>query len=236
MNLASIMAQEADLPADQDTAGPWFDIGFAIDILPDMLMAFLQVTLVVTVLGTLIAAVLGLVIAILIMVLPAPLAWIVRWVANFIRMTPIVVQLIFLFWIFLWMDPMTIGIIVFGVHYATYMSEVYRAGIESVPKGQWEATTALSMSTARVWRKVVIPQALRSTVPSLGNYAISMFKDTPFLFVISVAEMVTVAQTIGSQTFRYTEAITLAGLIFLAASYPTALLVNRLEKRLAYAH
>lgn len=236
MNNGQLLAQEADLPADQDTAGPWFDFAFAFDILPDMLMAFLQVTLLVTVLGTIIAALLGLVIAIMILVLPKPLAWLVRWAANFIRMTPIVVQLIFLFWTFLWMDPMTIGIIVFGVHYATYMSEVYRAGIESVPKGQWEATTALSMSAVRTWRKVVIPQALRSTVPSLGNYAISMFKDTPFLFVISVAEMVTVAQTIGSQTFRYNEAITLAGLIFLAASYPTAVLVNRLEKRLAYAH
>lgn len=231
-----ILAQEAELPTEQDTTGPWFDIGFAFEILPEMLMAFLQVTLLVTVVGTLVAAVLGLVIAILLMVLPRPLAWLVRWVANFIRMTPIVVQLIFLFWTFLWMDPMTIGIIVFGVHYATYMSEVYRAGIESVPKGQWEATTALSMSAIRTWRRVVIPQALRSTIPSLGNYAISMFKDTPFLFVISVAEMVTVAQTIGSQTFRYNEAITLAGLIFLAASYPTAVLINRLEKRLAYSH
>lgn len=232
----ALSAQEVDEPTIIDDSGPIFDWGFALDILPDMLMAFLQVTLVVTLVGTLIAAVLGLVIAILIMILPGPLAWIVRWVANFIRMTPIVVQLIFLFWTFLWMDPMTIGIIVFGVHYATYMSEVYRAGIESVPKGQWEATTALSMSAMRTWRRVIIPQALRSTVPSLGNYAISMFKDTPFLFVISVAEMVTVAQTIGAQTFRYNEPITIAGLIFLAASYPTAVLINRLEKRLAYAH
>lgn len=236
MVFGQILAQEVDDPTQVDETGPFFSWEFAWDIFPDILTAFLQVTLLVTVLGTLIAAVLGLIIAILIMVLPRPLAWIVRWIANFIRMTPIVVQLIFLFWTFLWMDPLTIGIIVFGVHYATYMSEVYRAGIESVPKGQWEATTALSMSAARTWRKVVIPQALRSTVPSLGNYAISMFKDTPFLFAISVAEMVSVAQTIGAQTFRYNEAIIIAGLIFLAASYPTAILINRLEKRLAYAH
>lgn len=236
MSIGQVLAQEAEDPALVDETGPFFNWEFAWDIFPDILMAFLQVTLLVTVVGTLIAALLGLIIAILIMVLPRPLAWIVRWVANFIRMTPVVVQLLFLFWSFLWMDPMTIGIIVFGVHYATYMSEVYRAGIESVPKGQWEATTALSMAAARTWRKVIIPQALRSTVPSLGNYAISMFKDTPFLFVISVAEMVTVAQTIGAQTFRYNEAIIIAGLIFLAASYPTAVLINRLEKRLAYAH
>ncbi|GAA1455404.1 ectoine/hydroxyectoine ABC transporter permease subunit EhuD [Nesterenkonia lacusekhoensis] len=238
--MSRILAAEVDDPTmvdDEEVQGsPFWDWEFALEAFPQMFMAFLEVTLLVTVVGTLIAAVLGLIIAILIMVLPKPLAWIVRWATNFIRMTPIVVQLIFMFWAFLWMDALTIGIIVFGVHYATYMSEVYRAGIESVPKGQWEATTALSMSAARTWRKVVIPQALRSTVPSLGNYAISMFKDTPFLLVIGVAEMVTVAGQIGAPTFRYTEVYTIAGVLFLAASYPTAVLVNRLEKRLAYAH
>ncbi|NLS09223.1 ectoine/hydroxyectoine ABC transporter permease subunit EhuD [Nesterenkonia sp. MY13] len=232
-----LLAGEIDAPSEEPPGATFWDWEFAWEILPDMLMAFLQVTLLVTVMGTIIAAVLGLIIAILIMVLPKPLAWIVRWTANFIRMTPIVVQLLLLFWAFLWMDAITIGVIVFGVHYATYMSEVYRAGIESVPKGQWEATTALSMSAVRTWRKVVIPQALRSTIPSLGNYAISMFKDTPFLYAIGAAEMVTLAVSdIGGNTFRYNEPVTIAGLIFLAASYPTALLVNRLEKRLAYAH
>ncbi|MCT1606719.1 amino acid ABC transporter permease [Nesterenkonia massiliensis] len=240
MTRVTISAAEIEDPTlvdeDQVRQSPFWDWEFALDALPDMLLAFLQVTLVVTVVGTLIAAVLGLIIAVLLRVLPAPLAWVLKWAANFIRMTPIVVQLIFVFWTFMWLDSLTIGIVVFGVHYATYMSEVYRAGIESVPKGQWEAATALSMPPVRVWRKVVIPQALRSTVPSLGNYAISMFKDTPFLIVISVAEMVTVAGQIGAPTFRYTEVYVIAGLIFLAASYPTAVLINRLEKRLAYAH
>ncbi|HEY4535282.1 MAG TPA: amino acid ABC transporter permease [Enteractinococcus sp.] len=201
-----------------------------------MLRSFFQVTLLVTVVGTLIAAVLGLVIAILIRILPKPLSWLVTWTANFIRMTPIVVQLLIVFYGFVWMEPMTIALVVYGVHYSTYMSEVYRAGIDSVPIGQWEATTALSLPASRTWRRVIIPQALRSTVPSLGNYAISMFKDTPFLIAISVMEMVTTALEIGGFTYRYIETITIAGVIFLVASYGTAVLVNRLEKRLAYAH
>jgi polar amino acid transport system permease protein len=82
----------------------------------------------------------------------------------------------------------------------------------------------------------VIPQALRATVPALGNYAISMFKDTPFLLVIGVVEMVNAAQIFGGNNFRYMEAITLAGIIFLLASYPTSVLIRRLEKRLAYAN
>ncbi|OAV59579.1 ectoine/hydroxyectoine ABC transporter permease subunit EhuD [Enteractinococcus helveticum] len=201
-----------------------------------MLRSFFQVTLLVTVVATLIAAALGLVIAILIRVLPKPLSWLVTWIANFIRMTPIVVQLLVVFYGFVWMEPMTIALLVYGVHYSTYMSEVYRAGIDSVPTGQWEATTALSLPVGRTWRRIIIPQALRSTIPSLGNYAISMFKDTPFLIAISVMEMVTTALEIGGFTYRYIETITIAGVIFLVASYGTAVLVNRLEKRLAYAH
>lgn len=235
MTLSFIAVETLDTPQVEDTTSFWrWD--FALDVLPIMLWSFLRVTLLVTVVGTLIAAVLGLVIAIFIRVLPRPLAWVVTWAANFIRMTPIVVQLLVVFYGFVWMEPMTIALLVYGIHYSTYMSEVYRAGIDSVATGQWEATTALSLPAGRTWRRVIIPQALRSTVPSLGNYAISMFKDTPFLIAISVMEMVTTALEIGGFTYRYIETITIAGLIFLLASYVTAVLVNQLEKRLAYTH
>src|SRR5699024_6084501 len=106
-------------------------------------------------------------------------------------------------------------------------------GIDSVPKGQWEAATALSLPQMRTWRAVIVPQAIRSTLPALGNYAISMFKETPFFVVIYIPEMVRIAQTYGGDTFRYTESITLAGLIFLVSSYPTSVLIRRLEKKLA---
>lgn len=230
-----IFAQNVGDPVVDDESSFWrWD--FALEVLPDMLYSFLTVTLLVTAVGTAIAAVLGLIIALLERSLPKPLSAVVRWVANFIRMTPIVVQLLLLYYGFTSMSPLVIGLIVYGIHYSTYMSEVYRAGIDSVPPGQWEATKALSMSPQRTWTRVVIPQALRSTIPALGNYAISMFKDTPFLVAISVMEMVNQAMTIGSSTYRYNEVITIAGIIFLAASYPTALLVNYLEKRLAYAN
>jgi len=233
--LVAGLATSVDAPDIEDRTSFWrWD--FAWEVLPTMLSSFFRVTLLVTVVGTLIAAVLGLIIAIMIRLLPRPLSLLVTWIANFIRMTPIVVQLLILFYGFVWMEPMTIALIVYGVHYSTYMSEVYRAGIDSVPRGQWEASTALSMSPGRTWRRVVIPQALRSTVPSLGNYAISMFKDTPFLIAISVMEMVTTALEIGGFTYRYIETITIAGVIFLVASYFTAVLVNRLEKKLAYAY
>lgn len=208
----------------------------AWEVLPVLLAGFLQVTLVVTVVSTIIAAVLGLLIAIVRRSAPRPVGRVLGFVVDFIRMTPIVVQLLFAYYAFLSVEPIIIGILVFGIHYSTYMAEVYRAGIDSVPESQWEATTALSMSRYRIWTAVVMPQAIRATVPALGNYAISMFKDTPFLLTIGVVEMVQAGLIFGGNNFKYLEAITIAGVIFLLASYPTSLLIGRLEKRLAFSN
>lgn len=202
--------------------------------LPDMLMAFVKVTLVVTIVGSAIAIVLGLVIALVRRSAPKPISRIVTFLMNFIRMTPLVVQLLFMYYALTSWSPLMVGIAVFGVHYATFMAEVYRAGIDSVPRGQWEATTALSMSPGRTWVSVIIPQAVRATVPALGNYVISMFKETPFLVAVSVIDMVGAARAYGADHFRFTEVFIVAGVLFLIASYPTSLLINRLEKRLAY--
>jgi len=215
---------------------PLWDWDAAWEVLPLLLEAFVTVTLYVTVVSSVIAAVLGLVLAIARRSSPRPISALIGLVSNVIRMTPIVVQLLFAYYIFLDAEPLLIGVIIFGIHYATYMSEVYRAGIDAVPTGQWEAATALSMSRRRTWGAVIVPQALRATVPALGNYVISMFKDTPFLIAITVTEVVRAAQTYGGNHFTYIEAITLTGLIFLLSSYPTSLLIGRLEKRLAYTN
>ncbi|WP_104135069.1 MULTISPECIES: ectoine/hydroxyectoine ABC transporter permease subunit EhuD [unclassified Cryobacterium] len=205
----------------------------AFQAVPVLLEGF-QITLLATALGMVVAAILGLAIAISRRSQFRIIRWPVGAMNEFIRQTPLVVQLVFAYYLFTSISPLQIGITVIGIHYATYMSEVYRAGIDGVAPGQWEATRALSMGPVRTWRAVILPQAIRSTLPALGNYAVSMFKETPFLFAISVVEMVTAAQQFGAQHFQYIEAITLAGLIFLIASYPTSLLIRKLETRLAY--
>ncbi|AHD19194.1 ectoine/hydroxyectoine ABC transporter permease subunit EhuD [Rhodococcus pyridinivorans] len=205
----------------------------AADALPVLLEGF-RITLLATVLGFVVAAVLGLVVAVARRSLPKVLATALSAVVQFIRLTPLVVQLLFVYYLLPQFSALQIGIAVLGIHYSTYMAEVYRAGIDAVPKGQWEACRALSLSPMRTWRAVILPQAVRRVVPALGNYAVSLFKDTPFLFTISVVEMVTAAQQFGARNFQYLEPLTLAGLIFLIASYPTSLLVRRLERRLAY--
>ena len=216
-----------------------WDWDYAVDIFPDLLEAFLRYTLVITVLGSVLAAVVGLLFAVIRYLRIPVLAPVTTAFLEFVRSTPIPVQLFFLFYVLpdygITADAEVIGVLCIGTHYACYYAEVYRAGIEAVPKGQWEACTALSIPQRYVWQHVVLPQALRNVLPSLGNYVISMFKETPFLVLVSVPELVFEAYDAGSRSFRFVEPITIAGLIFLAASYPAAVAMRRLEKRLGHA-
>ena len=210
---------------------------YAWEVLPDLLVAFFKYTLGITLAAGLLAVVLGLVLA---LGRRSDNPWVSRptfWLIEFIRSTPIPIQLFFVYFglpsFGIRLSALVTCVLVLGVHYACYMAEVYRAGIDAVPKGQWEACTALSLSPQRTWRAVVLPQVIRRILPSAGNQIIALFKETPFLIVVGVGEMVFVAQQFGSSTFRFTEPLTIAGLIFLLASYPTSVLTRRLEARLA---
>ncbi|MGH3344954.1 MAG: ectoine/hydroxyectoine ABC transporter permease subunit EhuD [Carbonactinosporaceae bacterium] len=210
---------------------------FALSTIPALLRGFV-VTLEATVMGSIMAMVLGLAFALLrrssLAVVRLPTGWFI----EFVRSTPLLVQLYFVFYVLpqfgITLSGLVTGVLVLGIHYATYTAEVYRAGIDGVPPGQWEAATALSLPAGRKWRDIILPQAIRNVLPALGNYVISMFKETPYLALITVPEMVEVAREIGNDTFQYVEPFTIAGLIFLAASYPAAVLMRRLEIRLGH--
>ncbi len=215
-----------------------WDMGFALEIFRPIFRAFLQYTLVATVLGSALALVLGLVFAIIRRVRVPLLSQLTTAFIEFVRSTPIPIQLFFMYYalpvipvVGISLSAMTAGVLTLGVHYACYYAEVYRAGIESVPKGQWEACTALSIPPRRQWQSVVLPQAIRNVLPSLGNYVISMFKETPLLLAIGVLDLVGAAQEAGSEVYRYVEPLTLAGIFFLLLSYPSSILVRRLERR-----
>jgi polar amino acid transport system permease protein len=217
----------------------FWDWDYARESFPAILEAFFTYTLGITAASAVLAMVLGLVFVLLRRSRLKVVSWPAWFVVEFIRSTPIPIQLFFVYFglsiaVGLRLSALTVGILVLGVHYACYMSEVYRAGIDAIPKGQWEACTALSLSPTRTWRRVVLPQVARRVLPSIGNQIIALFKETPFLIVIGVGEMVTVARDIGNTNFRFTEPIIIAGLIFLAASYPTAVLMRKLEIRLGH--
>ncbi|HAJ88526.1 MAG TPA: ectoine/hydroxyectoine ABC transporter permease subunit EhuD, partial [Pseudomonas sp.] len=199
----------------------FFDWEFAREILPRLLDASLT-TIGIALAGFAIAVVLGLFLAIGRRSRHRWLSWPVTGLIEFIRSTPLLIQVYFLFYVFpnygLNLSAMQAGIIGIALHYACYTAEVYRAGLDAVPRSQWEAVTALNMKPWTAYRDVILPQALRPVLPALGNYLISILKDTPVLSAITVVEIMQRAKNIGSESFRYLEPITMVGVFFLILS------------------
>lgn len=214
-----------------------WDWSYALGIIPDLLQG-LVVTVQITLIGTSIALVLGLLLAVVRYSTVPGVRQFFGFVLQFIRGTPLLVQAYFAFYVLplygVKFSPLVTGIIVIGVNYSAYTAEVYRAGIQSVPRGQWEAATALSLPLRQRWQYVILPQAIRDVIPALGNYLVQMFKDSAILSAITVFELLGHATAIGSSSYRYLEPLTLAGLLFMVVSYPAAKLIRRLELRLAH--
>lgn len=165
--------------------------------------------------------------------------FVVTWIMEFIRSTPPLVQLFFLYYalpmvpvVGIALHPLAAATLGLGIHFSTYIGEIYRSGIESVEKGQWEAAKALNLSTSKKWTKIVLPQAIPPTIPMLGNYLIIMFKEVPLASTIGVLGILSLANSYGAQYWSYLEPLTIVALIFLALSYPSAILIRKLERRM----
>ena len=188
-----------------------------------------------TFVGAFLAYVLGLFVAILKMSRLASVRVVTYWTSEFIRRTPLLVQLYFLFYVLpdmgIFLSPFMAGVIGLGLHFSTYTSEVFRAGIENVPKGQWDAARALNYSPVQTWKDVILPQAIPPMIPPLANYLIVMFKETPLLAAITVVELFNAANIYSNSHYKYLEPMTLVGLFFLLVSVPSAIAAIRLERR-----
>jgi polar amino acid transport system permease protein len=213
-----------------------WDWSFTWEILPRLAKAAV-VTLEATVVGYLLALVIGLVFALLRRSQRRLIAVTIREIVEFIRSTPLLVQIYFAYFVLpefgIRLSAWVAGLLALGLHYGCYTSEVYRAGLDGVPRGQWEASIALNLSIYRTYRDIILPQAIPPIVPVLGNYLIGIFKETPLLSVIAIIELLAEAKIIGSETFRYLEPITLVGVFFLVMSLCTSGLIQLLERRLA---
>lgn len=211
-----------------------FDWGYAFSQVPKLLEG-LRITVEATLLGSVLAMALGLVFALLRRSRFRVVSRGTKAFVEFVRSTPLLVQLFFLYYTLpnygFKTSAFITGVIGLGVHFATYTSEVYRAGIEGVPTGQWEAATALSLPYHRVWTSVILPQAIPRVLPALGNYVISMFKEVPLLSAITVVGLLGEAKELGSHSFKYLELYTFVGILFLVVSLPASFLVRRLERR-----
>ncbi len=211
------------------------NLAFAISILP-ILMRGLIVTIQATVLGFAIALVLGLVWAAL---KAAPLkiiSWPATVLTEFFRDTPLLIQLFFLYYVLpeygLTLPAFMTGALALGIQYSAYTAEVYRAGIEAVAKGQHEASRALNLKGSRTFTHIVLPQAIPRIIPAMGNYLVSIMKDVPVLSVVTVLEMLSVAQIIGDRTFNYLIPLSMVGGIYLIMTLVAAAGVRWLDQAL----
>ncbi|UYM03784.1 ectoine/hydroxyectoine ABC transporter permease subunit EhuD [Solicola gregarius] len=215
-----------------------WDNGYAADIFPELLDAF-WLTIRLTLVGMAIALVLGLIVAVVRYPRIPVLSRLFDFYVLFIRGTPLLVQIFAVYFILpdygITLSGFVTGVLVLGINYSAYTAEVYRAGIEALPKGQWEAATALNLPRGRTWTKIVLPQSIAPTIPVLGNYLIQMFKDTALLYAIGSPEVMTVARQIGQTNGEFLEPLTIAGIMYLVISYISSLGIKRLERHYALA-
>ncbi len=210
-------------------------LSFALSILP-ILGIGLIVTLEAAAAGFAIALVLGLVFALLRRSRFAVISWPTAFVIEFLRDTPLLVQLFFLYYVLpiygIVLPAFLTGALALGLQYSAYTSEVYRGGLDAVSLGQWEAATALNLSRGRTYWDIIIPQAIPRIIPAMGNYLVSMLKETPVLSVVTVVDMLNLANLIGDRTFEYLVPLSLVGLIFLILTLVCSAAIHWLEKAL----
>ncbi|HEX9017496.1 MAG TPA: ectoine/hydroxyectoine ABC transporter permease subunit EhuD [Chloroflexota bacterium] len=202
--------------------------------LPDLLRAT-TITLSLTFIAFAIALVLGLVLA-LGRISTSPIFRIpTTVVVEVIRGTPLVFQLFWVYYVMpFWgvrLEPFPAAVIALSLNYSCYMSEVYRAGIQSIDRGQIEAALSLGMRYRLLMRRIVLPQAIPVVIPPLGNYLISMFKDTSLASIVTLREIMFQGEILAASTFKHVPIFIIAGVIYLLLSYPASLAVQRLERQ-----
>ena len=201
-----------------------------------LLWAGLVFTIPLTLLSFALGLTLGLVTAVGRLFGPRPVVLLVRFYVWIFRGTPLLVQLFVIFYglpsVGVVLDAFTAGLIGFTLNVGAYTSEILRAAIASVPKGQWEASYSISMSWSQAMRRTIVPQAARVAVPPLSNSFIALAKDTSLAAAITVPELFQAAQRIVATTYEPLILYIEAALIYLAMSTVLSALQERLEKRL----
>ncbi len=215
-------------------------------LIPSLLQGF-GVVIQATIFGFLLATVLGMAIAIGRLSQIKVINGFLVFLLELIRGTPLLVQLVYIYYVVplllnlaasvlgfktdVQISSLTAGILGLGINYGCYMSEVIRASILAVDYGQTEAALALGLEKYQALFRIIMPQALRSIIPSLGNYLVMMVKDTSLLAYVAVNELLLRTQTFASQTFLTIESYTFLALAYLIISIPLSHLVKLIEKK-----
>lgn len=212
-----------------------FSLTEMISFLPPLLQGA-WITITVSLMAYALALVLGLVFGIARMSRFWPINIVATVYVQFIRGTPLLLQLFFIYYVLPYggiiLSPFASGVSGLTINYSAYMAEVFRSGVQAIPRGQWEAGLSLGMSRRLLMRRIILPQAIRIVIPAIGNFFVSIFKDSALVSVITMRDLMFSGQLLASATFKHFEIFALVGLIYFIISYPTAKLVDYIEGRL----
>lgn len=208
-----------------------------IEAFPYMLQG-LKITLFITLSSLVFGFIIGLIMALFKLSNSKILFWISKIFVDAIRGTPILVQLFFIYFgltslPFIKMEPITAGIITISINAGAYISEIIRAGIQSIDKGQTEAARSLGLTSSQTMRYVILPQAFRRMLPTFANQAIISLKDTSLLSVIGIAELTQRTEVAIAQSYEVFTLWFAAGVMYFVLIYLLTLLSNYLERRFA---
>lgn len=192
-------------------------------------------TIVLSLGGMFFGLLLGFVLALAHLYAMSPVRWLVRIYVSFFRGTPLLVQLFMIYYglpqLGIQLEPLPAALIGFSLNMAAYVSEILRAAIASIDRGQWEAAASIGMSRVQTLYRTILPQAARTALPPLGNSFISLVKDTALAATIQVPELFRQAQLITARTFEIFTMYLAAALIYWVLASSLAYLQGRLEAR-----
>jgi polar amino acid transport system permease protein len=210
----------------------YFSLNDMIGFLPSLLQGAV-ITITVSLLAFSLAMVSGLAIGIARISRLAPLRGVAACYIQFIRGTPLLLQLFFIYYVLPYvgivLTPFVSGAIGLTMNYAAYMAEVFRSGIQAIPKGQWEAGSSVGMSRSLLMRRIILPQAMRIIVPPIGNFFVSIFKDSALVSVITMRDLMFSGELLASATYKHFEIFTMVAVIYFLISYPAAKFVEWIE-------
>jgi polar amino acid transport system permease protein len=212
-----------------------FSLTEMISFLPALLEgAYLTIT--VSLLSFALATVIGLLVGIARISRLLPLRMLATPYVQFIRGTPLLLQLFFIYYVLPYggiiLSPFVSGLLGLTLNYSAYMAEVFRGGVLAIPKGQWEAGFSIGMSRRLLLRRIILPQALRIVIPALGNFFVSIFKDSALVSVVTMRDLMFSGQILAAATFKHFEIFAEVAAIYFLISYPTAKFVEYIEQRL----
>jgi polar amino acid transport system permease protein len=154
---------------------------------------------------------------------------------SILRGTPLLVQLMYVYFVFpefgISLTAFQAAVVALSLNESAYFAETFRAGIQSVPKGQMEAAKAIGMDYSQSMRRIILPQAIKNVIPAIGNSAIILIKNSSLAAVITVAELMHNGNLLAASTYQNIQIFTMVAIVYWILHYPLAVLVDYLEKR-----